>query len=78
VVLYATCSPVISETSNVVTSVNGARIDAELVDLGPQFIAVPRSEGSVAGTIQLWPHRHGTDAMFMALFRRSLPELTAP
>ena len=24
------------------------------------------------GTVQLWPHRHGTDAMFMALFRKSL------
>ena len=73
VVLYATCSPVISETANVVTSVNGARIDAELADLGPQFADVPRSEGPVPGTVQLWPHRHGTDAMFMALFRRSLP-----
>jgi len=70
VVLYATCSPVISETSTVVTSVNGARIDAELVDLSPQFADVPRCEGPVPGTIQLWPHRHGTDAMFMALFRR--------
>ena len=74
VVLYATCSPVISETSNVVTSVKGARIDAELGDLAPIFSDVPRSEGPVPGTIQLWPHRHGTDAMFMALFRRSMPE----
>ncbi len=71
VVLYATCSPVISETANVVTSVQGARIDAELLDLAPQFAAVPRSDGPVPGTVQLWPHRHGTDAMFMALFRRS-------
>jgi 16S rRNA (cytosine967-C5)-methyltransferase len=23
------------------------------------------------GAIQLWPHRHGTDAMFMALLRRT-------
>jgi 16S rRNA (cytosine967-C5)-methyltransferase len=70
VVLYSTCSPVISETSSVVTSVNGARADAELADLGPQFAGVPRSDGPVPGTVQLWPHRHGTDAMFMALFRR--------
>ena len=70
VVLYATCSPVISETSTVVTSVKGARTDVELADLGPQFAAVPRCEGPVPGSIQLWPHRHGTDAMFMALFRR--------
>jgi 16S rRNA (cytosine967-C5)-methyltransferase len=69
-VLYSTCSPVLSETSSVVTSVNGARIDAELADLAPQFAGVPRSDGPVPGTIQLWPHRHGTDAMFMALFRR--------
>ena len=41
VVLYATCSPVISETANVVTSVQGARIDAELEDLRPQFAGVP-------------------------------------
>ena len=71
VVLYATCSPVVSETSNVVTSVQGARIDAELA--GPRARsspACPRSEGPVPGTVQLWPHRHGTDAMFMALFRR--------
>jgi 16S rRNA (cytosine967-C5)-methyltransferase len=70
VVLYATCSPVISETSIVVTSVNGARADASLQDLAPQFSDVPNCAGPVPGTIQLWPHRHGTDAMFMALFRR--------
>jgi 16S rRNA (cytosine967-C5)-methyltransferase len=22
-------------------------------------------------TVQLWPHRHGTDAMFIALLRRA-------
>jgi 16S rRNA (cytosine967-C5)-methyltransferase len=22
-------------------------------------------------TVQLWPHRHGTDAMFLALLRRT-------
>jgi 16S rRNA (cytosine967-C5)-methyltransferase len=70
VVIYATCSPVISETAAVVTSVNGARSDARLEDLSPQFAGVPRSGGQVPGTVQLWPHRHGTDAMFMALFRR--------
>jgi 16S rRNA (cytosine967-C5)-methyltransferase len=70
VVLYATCSPVISETSIVVTSVNGARSDASLESLAPQFAGVPDCEGSLPGTIQLWPHRHGTDAMFMALFRK--------
>jgi 16S rRNA (cytosine967-C5)-methyltransferase len=70
-VLYATCSPVLSETSIVVTSVAGARPDAVLESLAPQFAHVPDCEGPVDGTVQLWPHRHGTDAMFMALFRKS-------
>jgi 16S rRNA (cytosine967-C5)-methyltransferase len=25
----------------------------------------------VAEAVQLWPHRHGTDAMFVALLRRT-------
>jgi 16S rRNA (cytosine967-C5)-methyltransferase len=26
--------------------------------------------GPLPGTVQLWPHRHGTDAMFLALLRK--------
>ena len=29
----------------------------------------PTAPGPLAGTAQLWPHRHRTDAMFLALFR---------
>jgi 16S rRNA (cytosine967-C5)-methyltransferase len=32
---------------------------------------VPDCAGPVEGTVQLWPHRHGTDAMFLALLRRT-------
>jgi 16S rRNA (cytosine967-C5)-methyltransferase len=28
------------------------------------------SAGPIPGTVQLWPHRHGTDAMFLALLRK--------
>jgi 16S rRNA (cytosine967-C5)-methyltransferase len=31
---------------------------------------VPDAAGPLPGTVQLWPHRHGTDAMFVALLRR--------
>lgn len=68
-VLYATCSPVTSETSDVVETMLRQRSDVELVDAVP-LLGVPDSAGRVPGTIQLWPHRHGTDAMYMALFRR--------
>ncbi|GAW49510.1 MULTISPECIES: RsmB/NOP family class I SAM-dependent RNA methyltransferase [unclassified Nocardioides] len=70
VVLYATCSPVISETKGVVASVLDTRRDVRLEDLGPLLPGVPDCAGPVPGTVQLWPHRHGTDAMFMALLRR--------
>jgi 16S rRNA (cytosine967-C5)-methyltransferase len=70
VVLYATCSPVIAETSEVVSSVLAHRHDARLDDLGPLLDNVPDCAGPLDGTVQLWPHRHGTDAMFMALLRK--------
>ena len=69
-VLYATCSPVLAETREVVTATLGSVAGSELVDLGPQHAGVPGAEGPMAGTVQLWPHRHRTDAMFMALLRR--------
>jgi 16S rRNA (cytosine967-C5)-methyltransferase len=71
VVLYATCSPLISETANVVKAIDQARSDAVLEDARSLLPDVPDSDGPVPGTLQLWPHRHGTDAMFMALFRRT-------
>jgi 16S rRNA (cytosine967-C5)-methyltransferase len=70
VVLYATCSPVISETKGVVASVVDTRPDVHLEDVGALLPGVPDCAGPMPGTVQLWPHRHGTDAMFMALLRR--------
>jgi 16S rRNA (cytosine967-C5)-methyltransferase len=67
VVVYATCSPVRAETSGVVTRVLDALPG---VSLEPVPLAVPDSTGPLPGTVQLWPHRHRTDAMFMALLRR--------
>ncbi|MER7605221.1 transcription antitermination factor NusB [Nocardioides sp. NPDC127503] len=68
VVLYATCSPVLAETKGVVQSVLEDRSDVTLEPIGA---TVPDSAGPMAGTMQLWPHRHGTDAMFLALLRRT-------
>ena len=72
VVLYATCSPVLAETSEVVSAVLAARADA--TSRGRGGAAARRTAGDCAGplpgTFQLWPHRHGTDAMFGALLRR--------
>ena len=67
-VLYATCSPMVAETAEVIAWMLDHRDDVELVPdpLGDDLEAA----GPMAGTQQLWPHRHGTDAMFLALVRR--------
>ncbi len=71
VVLYATCSPVVAETSGVVASVLAGRSDVRLEDARPLVPEAADAESAhLAGAGQLWPHRHGTDAMFWALLRR--------
>ena len=71
VVLYATCSPALSETSYVVKAVLSGRSDCVVEDLAPVLPEVPDAAGPLPGAVQLWPHRHDTDAMFMALLRRT-------
>jgi 16S rRNA (cytosine967-C5)-methyltransferase len=71
VVLYATCSPVLAETVDVVRTILDRRDDVELQDAAPLLPEVPDAAGPLAGTLQLWPHRHQTDAMFMALLGRA-------
>ena len=68
VVAYVTCSPHTAETVDVVAAA-AARDDVEVLPLAPLFPEVPGLERGAHG--QLWPHRHGTDAMFMALLRRT-------
>jgi 16S rRNA (cytosine967-C5)-methyltransferase len=58
VVAYVTCSPHLAETREVVAG-------RDLIDARPAFVGVPDLGAGPA--VQLWPHRHGTDAMFCAL-----------
>ncbi|QXJ25336.1 rRNA cytosine-C5-methyltransferase [Actinomadura graeca] len=72
VVAYVTCSPHLAETRVVVDDVLRARQDVESLD-SPAVLtsAVPGLTGLGDGPhAQFWPHRHGTDAMFLALLRR--------
>jgi 16S rRNA (cytosine967-C5)-methyltransferase len=67
VVLYATCSPHLAETVGVVADAL-RRHPVQALDARPLFEAV---DGLRDGPyVQLWPHRHGTDAMFAAALRR--------
>ncbi|MDI3386725.1 transcription antitermination factor NusB [Streptomyces sp. B-S-A8] len=69
VVGYATCSPHLAETRAVVDDVLKRQGGAELIDARPLLPGVPAlGDGP---DIQLWPHLHGTDAMYLALLRRT-------
>ncbi|MFD3996543.1 RsmB/NOP family class I SAM-dependent RNA methyltransferase [Streptomyces sp. NPDC058548] len=69
VVGYATCSPHLAETRVVVDDVLKKVGGAELIDARPLLPGVPAlGDGP---DLQLWPHLHGTDAMYLALIRRT-------
>ncbi len=62
---YVTCSPHLAETRQLIQD---RPAGLELVDAREFFPGVPAlGDGP---TVQLWPHRHGTDAMFLALLRK--------
>ncbi|MEB3034788.1 RsmB/NOP family class I SAM-dependent RNA methyltransferase [[Mycobacterium] nativiensis] len=63
VVLYATCSPHLSETVGVVADAL-RRHPVTALDTRPLF--APADALGDGPHVQLWPHRHGTDAMFAA------------
>ena len=83
VVLYATCSPHTAETLDVVSDVVESRRDARILDTDryARSAALPGAlDGEKAAaldwprggtSVQLWPHIHGTDAMFMVAVRRT-------
>jgi len=68
VVLYATCSPHLAETVGVVSDAL-RRHPVSALDTRPLFEPIDAGLGE-GPYVQLWPHRHGTDAMFAAALRR--------
>lgn len=67
VICYCTCSPHLAETVGVVAEVV-RRTGAEQLDARELLPNMPNLGDGPA--VQLWPHRHGTDAMFIAVLRK--------
>ena len=69
-VAYVTCSPHTVETH--VTVTEAARRSGVPVDFVDARELLPAGMPGLGDgpTVQLWPHRHGTDAMFLAVLRR--------
>ena len=71
VVAYVTCSPHVVETQVTVTeAARRSDLGVDFVDARTLFPAGMPGLGA-GPTVQLWPHRHGTDAMFLAALRRT-------
>ena len=73
VVAYVTCSPHLAETRDVVTAVARSRDDITILDAPavlPEVPALRAPEPEDSRFAQFWPHRHGTDAIFLALLSR--------
>jgi 16S rRNA (cytosine967-C5)-methyltransferase len=71
---YATCSPHLAETRFVVSDVAKRRHDVEIVDARDLFRDTggrPIEHLGEGPFVQLWPHVHGTDAMFFSLIRKT-------
>ncbi len=72
VVAYVTCSPHVAETRDVVSDVLSGRDDVTVIDAPGVLPEVPglRCPDPHRDFAQFWPHRHGTDAIFLALLQR--------
>lgn len=78
IVGYVTCSPHLAETRDVLADVLAARPHLEVLDAPEVLSGLPGLRSDLAGLAcpapheryaQFWPHRHGTDAIFVALLR---------
>ena len=69
---YATCSPHLAETSIAVSDILRKHPELELVDLQP-YLPAELTFAMRDKSLSLWTHRHETDAMFLAVFRKKLP-----
>ncbi|AXK45135.1 RsmB/NOP family class I SAM-dependent RNA methyltransferase [Brachybacterium saurashtrense] len=76
VVAYVTCSPHLAETRLIVADVLKGRDDVEHLDARDAVRAgvLPEAQADLdlgeGPAVQLWPHVHGTDAMYIHLLRR--------
>ena len=70
---YATCSPHLAETSIAVSDILRKHPELELVDL-QSYLPSGLNSAMRDKSLSLWTHRHETDAMYLAVFRKKLAD----
>ena len=66
---YATCSPHLAETSIQVVDIKKRNPELQQV-LVDEYLPSSLIGATRDGAMSLWTHKHGTDAMYLALFRK--------
>lgn len=66
---YATCSPHLAETTVQVIDILRKHPELEQVEIA-EFLPANLKDAERAQSMSLWTHKHGTDAMFLALLRK--------
>ena len=69
IVGYVTCSPHRRETTDILSETLAVRSDVEVIPAAQLLPEVP--DAALGPYLQLWPHRHGTDAMFAGYLRKT-------
>jgi 16S rRNA (cytosine967-C5)-methyltransferase len=66
---YATCSPHLAETSIQISDIKRKHTELKQIDVEP-FLPKKLENANRDGAMSLWTHKHGTDAMYLALFQK--------
>jgi len=66
---YATCSPHLAETSIQISDIKRKHTELHQIDVEP-FLPKMLEGANREGAMSLWTHKHGTDAMYLALFQK--------
>lgn len=67
VIVYSTCSPDLRETRSIV---DRAVAELDIVEDNAHDLIPDMGDVGEHKSVQMWPHRHGTDAMFFAVLRK--------
>lgn len=68
IIVYSTCSPHLRETRGIV---DRAVTELPATELSAHELVAPMTDVGPYPSVQMWPHRHGTDAMFFSVLRKN-------
>ena len=68
---YATCSPHLAETSIQIADIKKKHSELQQIPVN-EFLPASLDHATRDGAMSLWTHKHGTDAMYLALFRKDI------